>query len=97
VIEFRETIRVAAAHPALPGHFPGHPVVPGVVLLDHVAAALERWRGQSIAGLAQVKFLRPLLPDQDAQLVLTDDGKALRFSIVRAGVPIVSGSIEGIS
>ena len=95
VNEFRETICVPAAHPALPGHFPGRPLVPGVVLLDHVAAALQRWRGLRVAGLAQVKFLRPLLPEQTAELVLTDDGKALRFSIAHAGAVIASGSIEG--
>jgi 3-hydroxyacyl-[acyl-carrier-protein] dehydratase len=97
VNEFRETICVTTAHPALPGHFPGRPVVPGVVLLDHVAAALERWRGLRIVGLAQVKFLRPLLPDQTAELVLADDGNGLRFCILHAGTAIVSGSIEGAS
>ena len=33
--------RVAADHPALPGHFPGRPIVPGVVILDHVQQAIE--------------------------------------------------------
>lgn len=28
-------------HPCLPGHFPGRPVVPGVVVLDHVLQAVE--------------------------------------------------------
>jgi len=51
---FRETLCIDREHPALPGHFPGQPVVPGVMLLDWVAAALGRWRGLRIAGLAQV-------------------------------------------
>ena len=28
------------AHPSLPGHFPGAPVVPGVLVLERVVAAL---------------------------------------------------------
>lgn len=92
--QFRESIRISAAHPALPGHFPGNPVVPGVVLLDRVAAALERWRGVRIARLPQVKFLRPLLPEQEAELVLVDDGKSIRFSIAHAGAPIATGAVE---
>ena len=28
------SFRVEADHPALEGHFPGRPIVPGVVLLD---------------------------------------------------------------
>jgi 3-hydroxymyristoyl/3-hydroxydecanoyl-(acyl carrier protein) dehydratase len=92
--ELREPIRISAAHPALPGHFPGNPVVPGVVLLDRVAAALERWRGVRVARLAQVKFLRPLLPEQEAELCLAADGKSIRFSIVRAGTTLASGIVE---
>jgi len=91
---YRETLRIAADHPALPGHFPGRPVVPGVVLLDRVAAALERWRGRRIAGFAQVKFAQPLLPGQAAELILDDDGKSIRFHIVRAADTVASGSIE---
>jgi 3-hydroxymyristoyl/3-hydroxydecanoyl-(acyl carrier protein) dehydratase len=92
--QHRESLRIGADHPALPGHFPGSPVVPGVVLLDCVAAALQRWRGQRIAGLPKVKFLRPLLPDETAELVLSDDGKSIRFSIALGSAIIASGSIE---
>src|SRR5690606_11438064 len=60
-------------HPSLPGHFPGRPVVPGVVLLDHVLALLER-RHPELAGVAlrlpQVKFLQPLLPGELAAIDL---------------------------
>jgi 3-hydroxymyristoyl/3-hydroxydecanoyl-(acyl carrier protein) dehydratase len=91
---FHETLRIGADHPALPGHFPGQPVVPGVLLLDRVAAALARWRGQRVTALAQVKFLRPLLPEQDAELILSDDGKSIRFTILQAAVTIASGSLE---
>lgn len=93
--EYRESFSIDAAHPALPGHFPGRPVVPGVVLLDRVAAALARWRGGAcIAGLPQVKFLRPLLPEQTAELWLEDDGKSIRFRIEHAQAVIASGSVE---
>jgi 3-hydroxyacyl-[acyl-carrier-protein] dehydratase len=93
---FRETLRIAREHPALPGHFPGQPVVPGVMLLDWVAAALGRWRGRRVGGLAQVKFLRPLLPEQDAALLLTDTGKSIQFSISHGAATIACGSLEAV-
>lgn len=62
---------VAGDHPALPGHFPGRPVVPGVVLLDRVLDAVEAAHGPLGAlRLPQVKFLRPLLPGEQAQVVI---------------------------
>ena len=36
----RRPIRIEADHPSLPGHFPGRPLVPGVMLLEQVALAL---------------------------------------------------------
>src|ERR1051325_3156728 len=56
---------IPAGHPSLPGHFPGAPVVPGVVILDEVVAALGEWRQNSqLRGIRSVKFLAPLKPEQ---------------------------------
>jgi 3-hydroxyacyl-[acyl-carrier-protein] dehydratase len=87
---------VPADHPALPGHFPGRPIVPGVVLLDSVIAAAERWLQQPLAlrALAQAKFVAPLLPNEQAQMRLSVEGEDLRFDIVRAGTTIASGAFK---
>jgi 3-hydroxyacyl-[acyl-carrier-protein] dehydratase len=61
-----EAIRIIRAnHPTLPGHFPDAPLVPGVVILDEVLAALIEWRQESqLTGIRVVKFLAPLQPEQ---------------------------------
>ncbi len=59
-------------HRSLAGHFPGAPVVPGVVILDEVAAALAEWRpGCQLTGVRAVKFLLPLKPEQSFTICLT--------------------------
>jgi 3-hydroxymyristoyl/3-hydroxydecanoyl-(acyl carrier protein) dehydratase len=87
---------VAADHPSLPGHFPGQPIVPGVVLLDRVAAAARREFGAlRIAGIAGVKFLRPLLPGQRFDIVIERSGEALlKFRCEVDAVPIAQGSLD---
>ncbi len=60
---------VAPDHPALPGHFPGRPIVPGVVLLDHaVSALLGACPGHRAAGLPAVKFMRPVRPGDTVEV-----------------------------
>jgi 3-hydroxyacyl-[acyl-carrier-protein] dehydratase len=94
VAELTETIRVAAAHPALPGHFPGQPIVPGVVLLDRIAALLERAGAGRLARIGAVKFLTPLRPDEDAVLRIERDGARVRFRIDRGDAAILRGEGE---
>jgi len=88
------TFTVPASHPSLPGHFPGTPVVPGVVVLDYVLAATESWRqrGVRVSALRQVKFHAPLLPQERADVALDTDGDALRFQVTRDGQLIAQGS-----
>ena len=58
--------RIPVGHPCLPGHFPGRPVVPGVVLLDEVFAVLAALHpGRVFEGLPRVKFTHPVRPEQD--------------------------------
>lgn len=89
-------LNIAPDHPALAGHFPGAPVVPGVVILDAVVEAAERWRGQTlrIEGVQQVKFLAPLLPGRPARVLLEIDAQALRFRVQDAQRLLAAGVLS---
>ncbi len=91
-----QRFRISAAHPSLAGHFPGNPVVPGVLLLERVIEAAEALAGLAPGALRlpQVKFVRPLLPEQEAELWLErlDDGR-LRFRIECDGTLLASGEL----
>lgn len=74
----RDTFCFEPSHPAFTGHFPGAPVVPGVMLLDEsicrICAALNTAPQQ--CELVSAKFLSPLAPAQSVQLShhVADDG-----------------------
>jgi 3-hydroxyacyl-[acyl-carrier-protein] dehydratase len=93
----QRSFRVPADHPSLPGHFPGQPVVPGVVILDEVAAfAAELYGGAChVARIPQVKFVAPLLPEQDARLEIEADasGTRMRFRVTRGADLIAGGEL----
>jgi len=92
------TFVIDAGHPCLPGHFPGQPLVPGVVILDRVVAAVEAAHGPlGVLRLPQVKFVQPLLPGEQAEIALDDasrDGVSRwRFRVERAGALLASGEL----
>jgi 3-hydroxymyristoyl/3-hydroxydecanoyl-(acyl carrier protein) dehydratase len=91
-----ETV-IDPAHPALPGHFPGNPIVPAVVLLERVAEAIEQAFGPQarLARLPGVKFHAPLAPGERFRIVLEQpETGMIRFSLVRGGKTIAAGSAE---
>jgi 3-hydroxymyristoyl/3-hydroxydecanoyl-(acyl carrier protein) dehydratase len=92
---YRASFQIDPAHACLPGHFPGHPLVPGVLLLEQVAQALRAWRGQRVARVAEAKFVAPLLPGEMAEVTLSDNGARMRFDIRRGDTVLARGVIEG--
>lgn len=79
---------IAGDHPCLAGHFPGRPIVPGVLLLEHVVNAIEAVHGPLHAlRFPQVKFVQPLLPGEVARVEFettgTDGVRRWRFCVLR--------------
>ncbi len=71
-LNFEVCRAIGADHPSLPGHFPGTPIVPGVVILDEIVAALTEWRKDShLTFIRVVKFLVPLRPEQPFTICLS--------------------------
>lgn len=79
---------VPASHPALVGHFPGRPLVPGVLVLEAVVALA----GSDVSGVHHAKFLAPLGPDERAHVAFSGD--RLDFTVVvESGVAIARGRL----
>ena len=84
-------LRIAPDHPAYAGHFPGRPILPGVVLLAEALAAIAESTGRGVDRwtLGGAKFLQPVMPGTPLSVVHEASGRGVRFEI-RAGERVVA-------
>ena len=100
------TLQIAPDHPAFAGHFPGAPIVPGVVLLDaavHAALQMSRSlatndgrppaRGECCQ-ISSAKFLSPVGPGETLTISLdTAAAGSVHFEISSAGRKVATGTL----
>jgi len=89
-------LTIPADHPAFAGHFPGTPIVPGVVLLDAALHAITTATGLDARAwqISSVKFLSPLGPGQS--VVIEHEQLAngsIKFDVLDGSRTIVTGSL----
>lgn len=89
---------VPAEHPAFEGHFPGHPLLPGVALLSMVMQALERQPTLAAAlgerpQIDSVKFLRPAGPGMRLRVFLRPQGGRVAFDVKHGDTVLARGQL----
>jgi acyl-CoA synthetase (AMP-forming)/AMP-acid ligase II len=84
---------IAPDHPALDGHFPDDPIVPGALLLNEVMRLAART--YSVSGITQAKFHAPLRPRQIYAINLSKvSSTSIKFVIEHGGTLIASGLLQ---
>lgn len=91
---------VPADHPAFAGHFPGRPIVPGVVLLDRAIRCADTLAGTPGTNwqVANAKFLSPVGPGETLSFTLTPRNNGGYSFVVRScdgeARDVASGSLS---
>ena len=84
-------LSIPADHPAYAGHFPGRPILPGVVLLDQAQLVIEQACGVLLCGLALAKFHSPVTPGEGLHIAYRQDAAMVVFTILHGERKVADG------
>lgn len=97
------SLHFAADHPAFAGHFPGHPMVPGALLLDAVLHAIAQAQSEACSAdtgpqrvwqIGSAKFLSPVRPGETLSLSWLPGATGSSRFAIRCGLrQIASGTL----
>jgi 3-hydroxyacyl-[acyl-carrier-protein] dehydratase len=91
------TARIPESSPLFAGHFPGHPILPGVAHLALVTRALSDWQGREVtlAGVRSWKLRRPVGPGETLAVRLSSPGEGggVGFVLETEGEPVSRGTV----
>jgi len=81
------TFTIPQTHLSLAGHFPGNPVVPGVVILQKIISIFQQQHPQfSVAGIPNAKFIKPVLPAVEVKV---------EFSVKNLSTIFLCSAVDG--
>jgi 3-hydroxyacyl-[acyl-carrier-protein] dehydratase len=91
------TVEVPRDHPSFEGHFPGHPILPGVLLLAEAMAAIQAATSTAASdwALDNVKFVGAVEPG--ARLAIRHSSQpsgGVRFEIRDGERVVASGALS---
>ncbi|QJR15721.1 AMP-binding protein [Usitatibacter palustris] len=87
-----ERFTIAHDHPAMAGHFPGQPIVPGALILGRVADVLRARFAQRPGTLATARFHAPLAPGESVLVEAHREGARVGFEVKRGETLVASGT-----
>lgn len=94
------TYRFSSHDPIFNGHFPNHPIVPGVLLLEGAAQTLAYWALQKhphhlvlLTGTDQAKWSHPVYPEQEIHYHVTILRVKLGLVIAKLTVQVLDQTV----
>ncbi len=91
-------VEIPAASALFAGHFPGHPILPGIAHLALARQGLSEILGREIelAAVRSLKLRRTLVPGEPAELRVSAPGEdgATRFEVRCGGAVASQGTVE---
>jgi 3-hydroxymyristoyl/3-hydroxydecanoyl-(acyl carrier protein) dehydratase len=84
-------IEVPEENPFFAGHFPGHPILPGIA---HLALVVRALGDPPLAEVRTLKLRRPVVPRDVLDLLLKEEGEMVKFELHRDGEVVSQGVIR---